>query len=141
MADSILDAAKNLTAKDLALAVVWFLGSVAPGFLIVFYFLPDVAKSYDFLKLLLISASFSLPLVAVNLAISIAIAPDQEHRVVGHWFDASAAASSSTYVSLYIVYYFNRNFPTFVLILLILNLLAACFFGLLSRWAKADTAP
>ena len=120
---------------------MWFLGTVAPGFLIIFYFLPAIAESYDFLKLLIFSISLSLPLIAMNLAISIAISRDQKHKIAGHWFDGSAAASVSTYISLYASYYYALNFPTFVFILLILNLVLAIFLGFISKADSPNAAP
>jgi hypothetical protein len=64
--DTIVEAIKKLEAKDAVVAVLWFLGVVCPGFLTVFHFMPELAKEYDFLKLMVLSTALSLPVNAFN---------------------------------------------------------------------------
>lgn len=60
------DFLRKVTAWDVAVILGGFLVSVAPGFLILFMFRPDLMQQMESFKLVVLSASFTLPLVAFN---------------------------------------------------------------------------
>lgn len=62
----IPDVLRKITTWDLTVVLGGFLACVAPGFLIIFVFDPDLVRQLETFKLVLLSASFTLPLVAFN---------------------------------------------------------------------------
>ena len=123
MSESLVEALKKIEARDAGVAVIWFLSVIGSGFLTVFLFLPEVAKDFDFLKLIVLSASLSLPVVAFNLFVFYCLALDHERNALpAHWIAASATSMLSFYASLYAAYYFSLSFPNFALLLFLANL-------------------
>ncbi len=60
---------KALRGKDALFSIGGFLATMAPGFLTVFYFRPDLIASYDAFKLVLLSLSLTVPVLAVNIVL------------------------------------------------------------------------
>jgi hypothetical protein len=58
---------KALRGKDVLFYIGGFLATMAPGFLTVFYFRPDLLASYDTFKLVLLSLSLTVPVLALNI--------------------------------------------------------------------------
>jgi len=56
----------KLEYKNIWLCISVFLGTVAPGFLTVFQFKPDLVGQYDVFKLLIFSLALTLPLLSFN---------------------------------------------------------------------------
>ena len=58
---SILSDLKKLDSYDITIIVIMFSSSVAPGFLILLFFKPELVLSLDVLKLTLLSLAFTTP--------------------------------------------------------------------------------
>ena len=65
---SLIDEARKLHSSDIALGIGVIVAIVAPGFLTIFLYRPGLIASLDTFKLLLFSASLTLPIVAMNFA-------------------------------------------------------------------------
>ena len=62
----LLSEIKELKQKQITLLIAVFLGTVCPGFLVIFHFRPELVERYDAFKLILLSLSLTMPLVALN---------------------------------------------------------------------------
>ncbi len=69
---SLLTDIKSLKQHEIALLVATFLATIAPGFIIIFLFAPNLLKDLDVLKLTILSFSITLPVNILNTLISFA---------------------------------------------------------------------
>ncbi|WP_415885932.1 hypothetical protein ACMXYO_15040 [Neptuniibacter sp. QD37_6] len=61
---------KNITARQAFIGILVFTGAIAPGVLSIFYFDPELFKSLDAFKLVILSMGISLPVVWLNLFVA-----------------------------------------------------------------------
>ncbi|WP_415911620.1 hypothetical protein [Neptuniibacter sp. QD37_11] len=61
---------KNITTRQAFISILVFTGGIAPGVLSIFYFDPELFKSLDVLKLVILSMGISLPIVWLNLFVA-----------------------------------------------------------------------
>lgn len=86
---------RNLKHREVILAVSVFLSTLAPGFLTIQSFYPDLVKELDVLKLIILSLSITLPSVAFN-AMVFAISVEKPR-----WADVVLVATVSGFFVLY----------------------------------------
>ena len=65
----IIEQVKKIEASDLMNALVGFVGIIAPGILTMFMFKRDLFITLDLMKLILLSASISIPIVFLNIGL------------------------------------------------------------------------
>jgi hypothetical protein len=135
---ALINDLKKLSGKDIGFGIIWFLGAIAPGFLMVFHFCPEVASTYDFLKLMLLSSSLSIPVVALNLTILAGLSRTEETTLEETWLSGSIASILSIFPSLYAAYYFKLNFPTFVLVAGAIDVTLVLLFSFLDRESSRE---
>jgi hypothetical protein len=118
---SILSELQNLKAQHIALYVGAFLGTVAPGFLIIYYFRPELIERYDIFKLTFFSVSMTLPLLVVNLAL---IWSDIKHTedIWPVFLLAFGVNFVVLYIALIVVYFFSLGFKFYLGIVAFLEL-------------------
>ena len=75
---SLISEARELDGWHIAVGMLGFLGVIAPGFLIVYHYHPDLIVKLDVAKLVVFSASLSVPVVFVNLVIATAAYPGED---------------------------------------------------------------
>lgn len=56
----------SLNQRHLNLAISFFGGTVAPGFLILYHFKPDLVNEWDFFKIVLFSVALTMPSVLLH---------------------------------------------------------------------------
>jgi hypothetical protein len=57
---------RKLEYKHIWLFISAFLGTIAPGMLIIFHFKPEIMEKYDILKVVCLSLALTLPILIVN---------------------------------------------------------------------------
>jgi len=132
---SFISEIKDLTAKHVIWYLIGFLATIAPGFLIIFYFRPQVIEKYDALKLVLLSSALTLPLLVVNASLVFTFIPESEdhdmNRGVGY-FATLGGNAIILYVALALSYFGSLSFKYFLGIVFILELLLLLI-GLIER--------
>ncbi|MCQ4253920.1 hypothetical protein [Stutzerimonas stutzeri] len=63
---SFIQDIRNLEHHQVLLGGFVFAATLAPGFLIIFHFKPELVETYDFLKIVLLSTALTVPLLLVN---------------------------------------------------------------------------
>jgi O-antigen/teichoic acid export membrane protein len=107
----------KLEYKHVWLIITGFLGTLAPGFLILFHFKPELFEKYDVFKLIILSLSLTLPLLIINSLIAGIMfykLPDDEESTTETQknVDATRAALSINALVIYsslLFCYFNSS--------------------------------
>jgi len=107
--------------KYIWLFILIFLGVIAPGFLIVFHFKPELIEKYDINKILILSLALTLLLLPIN-AVATAFLynrlPDDYENETAKNVDIMRGAlglnAVVTYFSLLICYFASLNFKWFL---------------------------
>lgn len=96
---SLVDEVRKLEPADFALAVGVFIAIVAPGFLTIYLYKPELVSSLDTFKLLVFSSAITLPVVVANFAAAAYLANEDSPP---NFADISMQALASGCVVLYI---------------------------------------
>jgi hypothetical protein len=107
----------KLEYKHVWILITGFLGTIAPGFLVLYHFKPDLFEKYDVFKLAILSLSLTLPLLIMNSVIAAMVfykLPDDEESTAETQknVDATRAALSLNALVIYtslLVCYFNAS--------------------------------
>lgn len=114
----MLEEIKSLSWNQTLGAIFAFLGLIAPGFLLLYLFKPELISSLETIKVLLFSLSLCMPLFVFNLAIAFTIEKHGEEDP----FHVSAIAlymsSVAAYVAILFSYLANLTFKQFLLAIL-----------------------
>ncbi len=109
---------KDLEQYHFLLGGLFFAATLAPGFLVIFHFKPDLIEKYDFFKLTLFSLSLTVPYVLSHLfAISALEALDvssEENHLAGMAI-ACMSSLGVLFISLLLAYFFRSSFKLFLL--------------------------
>lgn len=122
---SILSEIKALEMKHVALFVTAFLATIAPGFLTIYSFRPELIERYNVFKLALFSFSLTLPLFVLNLAVvdfcNLGDLHD-ESDMAGEVFLSFLVTSGIFYVSLLLTHLLLFSFRRYVATIAVLEL-------------------
>ena len=112
----IIDQVKKLEAFHFAVVILGFVGTVSPGLLVLFLFKRELFLSLDFLKLILLSISLSLPIILCNLFLVGPISENNESKIEIRDALAMALVVSSAvfYLPLAVMYLWGFSLHTFV---------------------------
>ncbi len=127
---------KSLEHQHYLLAGLFFAATLAPGFLIIFHFRPELVERYDFFKLLLLSMSLTVPYLLINATQISSTGLFDQHGRTGHKAGLGMACFSSFYVlfvALLIAYYFDYSFRKFTVHVLLLTVLSYLILWLTAR--------
>jgi len=103
----IFEQIKKVEAYDLIKLLMGFVGVVSPGLLILFLFKRDLFISLDLMKLVLLSASLSLPIVLLNYFL-LSIIPSVKksiYETTANLFTASLISAMVFYGALVVTYF------------------------------------
>ena len=129
---TILDDIKRLSTNDISIVMSAFISIVAPGFLTLYLFKPNLIVTLDTSKLIFFSIALALPVVITNF-LSIAAyhpfltkgtqsqVPSDQDRVQA-FVDAMALASIIFYPSILTAYLFGLSFRHFLIAVAVLQL-------------------
>jgi hypothetical protein len=109
---------KSLEHQHYLLAGLFFAATLAPGFLIIFHFKPELVEKYDFFKLLLFSMSFTVPYLLIHasqMAASGVFAGLGERDLKAGLGMACFASSHVLLVALLLTYFFGHSFKMFLI--------------------------
>jgi hypothetical protein len=99
-----------------------FVGSACPGYLVVLLFLPQLFSSLDFLKLVFLSVSLTLPLIVVNLFFIAVVFFDRKTDNPMTVLAVSALNSAAAlYGGLAAAYLLDLRFRPFAVVVLAVN--------------------
>ncbi len=119
---SIIEEAKKLEAFDVTFYICIFLATVAPGFLTIYLFKPELISSLDTAKLIIFSISIALPAYSINYIVMLI------DRVEGESIDfklsgvmAGSVTSVTFYGTLMSAYFLALNFKIFVALFFLIN--------------------
>lgn len=134
---------KKLQSHEVTAVIGWFLATVAPGFLIIFIYNPSLIKELDTVKLIVLSLSVTLPLIAVNISLFVIL------RVFFKFFkDANRNeffflqmvwAFLVIYGAVWIAYLFNLNIKQLMLCAVLLDGVLLIFICVLGWKLKSAT--
>lgn len=112
----IIDQVKKLEAFHIAIFILGFVGIVSPGLLVLFLFKRDLFLSLDFLKLMFLSISLSLPIILCNFFLMGPISDNSESKTeVGEALAMALLVSSAVYyLPLVVMYLWGFSLHTFV---------------------------
>src|ERR1051326_4936000 len=109
---SLVEELKSADGFDFAVALVCFLGVLAPGFLTLFLFRPELVITLDTLKVLLFSASLTLPVTGALIVLRHKRTP-REH--IGVELAVSVSATALIFFpGLLSTYLFHLSFRAFL---------------------------
>jgi hypothetical protein len=105
-----------------------FLGTISPGFLIIYLFKPELISSLDSIKIILFSLSISLPIVVVNMSVCIFGSFDEEEnsKFVGAIL-ALFLTAAALYPSILISYIYGFSFKDFLKTVLVIQIFLILF--------------
>lgn len=136
---------RKLEYKHIWLCISFFLGTVAPGFLTIFHFKPELVDRYDIFKLLIFSLALTLPLLPIN-AVTTAFLydrlPDDYENETAKNVDITKGALSLnavvSYLSLLICYFGSLNFRHFFWIIVVSEIVMLLGSALIRLALKAE---
>lgn len=121
----IFDQIKKLEAYDLVKLIMGFIGVVSPGLLTFFLFKRDLFISLDLMKLVLLSASLSLPIVLLNYFL-LSIIPSVKrstYETTANMLTASLMSALIFYGALVVAYFGGLNLQVLMWLLVIFQAL------------------
>lgn len=115
---------KHLKSKEVAFAFGFFLAVLAPGFLTLYQFKPEVVSEYATVKLIIFSVAITLPIFAFNLIITGMYSTESLHKdQTIPWITSSFITTFSFYPSILITYILDLKFAHFLIPLFFINFL------------------
>ncbi|MGO2147280.1 hypothetical protein [Halomonas sp.] len=113
----MFDQLKDLKWSQALLVIFGFLGLLAPGFLIIFLYKPELVIALDATKLILFSLALSGPVFAINL-VFVRSTSKSEETMRGLVSSVVALLLTTTvlYVSLFLTYFLKLQFLSMVLL-------------------------
>lgn len=115
---------KNLKSKEIAFAFGFFLAVLAPGFLTLYQFKPELVSNYSTVKLIIFSVAITLPVFSFNLLITGIYSTENLYSdQTLSWISSSFITTFSFYPSIIFSYIFNLKFVHFLIPLLVINFL------------------
>lgn len=141
---SLLTEIQKLKGKQILSGLLVFLGTISPGFLTIYHFRPELVEKYDFAKLLLFSASLTLPFLFVN-TLAFAAALDEKDNPPAHGQALVFGALLNTFTlnsALAIAYFGNKSFAQMIAGEIVLTLtMAVSVARAASSYRKAVSKP
>ena len=134
---------KSLEHQHYLLAGLFFAATLAPGFLIIFHFKPELVEKYDFFKLLLFSMSFTVPYLLIHasqMAASGVFAGLGERDLKAGLGMACFASSHVLLAALLLAYFFDHSFKRFLIHTAVLTLVSFVIFWLSARTERKKKA-
>ncbi|AZZ44822.1 hypothetical protein C1896_07795 [Pseudomonadaceae bacterium SI-3] len=134
---------KSLEHQHYLLAGLFFAATLAPGFLIIFHFKPELVEKYDFFKLLLFSMSFTVPYLLIHasqMAASGVFAGLGERDLKAGLGMACFASSHVLLVALLLTYFFGHSFKMFLINIAVLTPVSFVLFWLSARTERKKKA-
>ncbi len=123
---------KELSWDQSIFVISGFLGSIAPGFLLLYLFKPELILSLDSFKLVIFSLALSLPVVFLNILMCKS-APGNEISNLKIGYLALVLASFSMYPSILMSYLFQFSFFDYLKVLLVSQCIVLAGFMIDSR--------
>ena len=118
---------KDLTWTQTLGGLFGFTGAIAPGFLLIYLYKPELLSSLDTLKVIFFSLSLSLPIIIVNLFLQFNILDED-----GEEFEIAVISlfmsSLVSYPSILISYLFLLSFKEFLIVLAIAQIVVFILF-------------
>jgi hypothetical protein len=118
---SVVDEFRKLTRSDILLSVGLFVSVIAPGFLTIFLYKPELVASLETFKLVVFSGALGLPVVVVNhLVVSQTQRFKNNSAAVGF---AMFLTYIVFYSALLVSYFWNFSFRWYLGILMAIQML------------------
>lgn len=111
---SVFEEVKRLGRREYAILVVTFLGTVAPGFLIIGIYYPPLLRDLDVLKLTLLSCGLTLPINLMNIgAVTLVTEKKVEEDLLSEYVMGFMLSSIVLYVPLLITLFRQLSVRSF----------------------------
>jgi hypothetical protein len=128
----LIEAMRQIKPHEIMRSILVFLSTVAPGVLVIFYYKPELIHELDVLKLIVLSAAITLPLIVVNSMIITFLYQGEgtlPAKLGAILFDAMLTSFFFLYFILFISWFQSLSFKIFVMLAVILELalLIVCF--------------
>ena len=116
---------RNLSKWEITVFISGFLATLAPGFLILYLYKPDLLERFDNFKITIFSLALTLPLVVVDALIMVVIG-----AYFGLWkklsdkqavFWVAVWVFLSLYASILAAYFFSLSYMAFLFTLIVVD--------------------
>lgn len=142
---SLLTEIQKLKGWHFLVGVLAFLAVIGPGFLIIYRYHPELVEKYDIAKLLVFSASLTLPVLIANLiAVSLCEPSKEKPDLKFGLYMAAFGTFATLYGGLFLAYILRLSFRSMALVVAVLTVFLALFIGIgnaIDRRKKAHSAP
>lgn len=134
---STIDELRKLKPMHVASWLALFLAIIAPGFLTIFLYRPELVSGLDTLKLLVFSASLTLPILLFNVVGAFAVLEARNESVDQEVLITLTILLTclSQYLALLIAYLVGLSFKGYLLAVFLTNL------GVIGRLIRAKKSP
>ena len=133
---------RNLEHHHVLLGGLFFAATLAPGFLIIFHFKPELIERYDFFKLMLFSLSLTVPYVLFHgflIHALEALGKKEPGDELAGMAIACMSAIGVLFGSLLLAYSFQKPYRTFLIYAGFLTLVAIIIYWFAAREERQKT--
>jgi hypothetical protein len=125
---SLISEIRELEGRHVLIGMIGFLGIVAPGFLVVYHYHPDLIEKYDVVKLSIFSAALTTPVLFANFFITVCTSSKKDGPETKDALLLSAVgAVGMLYCGLLVAYLFHLSFLSMAKVTASTALLYAAF--------------
>lgn len=108
------------------LGIFWgFMGTISPGFLLLYMYKPDLVTNLETAKLVIFSLALCLPIVCANLFVAQSTFQAESEEGFKQAMLAAFMSAMVCYTALLWSYFYNLLFSQFLLVLLTVQVLVA----------------
>lgn len=131
---NIISEFEKLKGKHFLMGLIGFLGTIGPGFLIIFHYRPELVERYDIGKLLVFASALTLPFLFANVMAYILLVSKIETKVSHADGLIYGALFSTFYLNLSLAFaYFSewgfRHFVGFAILVTAIGGISGAYFG------------
>ena len=112
---SIIEDIRKIEAHYFGVYVLLFLSIFAPGFLLLYIYKPELLASLGTVKILIFSASLSLPIAAINTFLVPISEPNEGSKFEDSLLLGALYSFIGLYAVIFISYLFSLSFKQFVI--------------------------
>src|SRR5437879_6759127 len=100
---------KEIDRPKIVLALMGFMATIGPGFLIIYQFKPELIEKLDIVKLIVFSCSLTLPILLFS-SIMIVAGQGKKELDLPTIFDCFISHAASSYLTIFLAYLFSWVF-------------------------------
>jgi len=131
---SLLSNILNVNIRVLVASLILIIGTIAPGFLIVYIFKPEILYNLTDMKIIFFSSSLSLPYIMFNTVLAFGFNRNiNQNDTKGELISGVILSIFVIYPVLFISYIFHIKIIWFIIITILLEIVLIIRLGLLGK--------